>query len=69
MAVKAALRGVQVCIGRAENLPFPRHGFDGVLMALTLCFLENPEKAFQECARVLRENAKLVLGTIPADSP
>jgi len=69
MAVKAARRGVRVCIGRAEQLPFPERMFDGVLIALTLCFLENPEKALRECARVLRENGKLVLGTVPADSP
>jgi SAM-dependent methyltransferase len=43
--------------------------FDGALMALTLCFLENPEKVLQESARALRENGKLVLGTVPADSP
>jgi ubiquinone/menaquinone biosynthesis C-methylase UbiE len=69
MAVKASRRGVQVCIGHADQLPFPKHVFDGVLMALTLCFLENPEKTLQECARVLRENGKVVLGTVPADSP
>jgi ubiquinone/menaquinone biosynthesis C-methylase UbiE len=69
MAVKALRRGVRVCVGHAEHLPFPKQVFDGVLMALTLCFLENPEKALQECARVLRGNGKLVLGTVPADSP
>jgi SAM-dependent methyltransferase len=43
--------------------------FDGVLLALALCFLENPEEALRESARVLRENGKLVIGTILADSP
>jgi ubiquinone/menaquinone biosynthesis C-methylase UbiE len=69
MAEKAALRGVRVQVGRAEQLPFRRDSFDGVLMALSLCFLNNPEAAFLECARVLRDNGRLVLGTIPADSP
>jgi ubiquinone/menaquinone biosynthesis C-methylase UbiE len=69
MAVKAAQRAIRVCVGRAEQLPFPEQLFDDVLMALTLCFLENPEKALQECARVLRKNGRLILGTIPADSP
>jgi ubiquinone/menaquinone biosynthesis C-methylase UbiE len=69
MAVKAVRRGVQVCIGRAEQLPSKKQVFDGVLMALNLCFLENPEKALQESFRVLRKNGKLVLGTVPADSP
>lgn len=69
MAVKAMQRGVHVCMGRSEQLPFPRHAFDGVLMVLTLAFLENPEKAIQECIRVLRPDGKLILGIIPADSP
>ncbi len=68
MAVKATQRGIHVCVGRSEQLPFPRHAFDGVLMVLTLSFLENPEKAIQECIRVLRPDSRLVLGTIPADS-
>jgi len=69
MALKAARRGVRVCAGRAEQLPFPARMFDGVLLALTLCFLDTPEKALRECARVLRENGRLILGTVPADSP
>lgn len=69
MAVKATRRGVRVCVGRAEQLPFKEQVFEGVLMALTLCFLEYPEKALRECARVLPENGKLVLGTVPGDSP
>ncbi len=69
MAVKALQRGLRVCVGRSEQLPFRSHVFDGVLMVLTLSFLENPEKALQECTRVLRQDGTLVLGIIPADSP
>ena len=69
MAVKAMQRDIHVCVGRSEQLPFSRHAFDGVLMMLTLSFLENPKKAMQECIRVLRPDGKLVLGVIPADSP
>lgn len=69
MVERAVSRGIQGQVGRAEQLPFQRETFDGVLMALSLCFLENPEAAFMECARVLRDKGKLVLGTIPADSP
>lgn len=69
MSIKAAGRGARVCVGRAEELPFPDQAFDGVVMALTFCFLEKPEKALGECARVLRENGGLVVGTVPADSP
>ncbi len=69
MASIAARRGVSALVGRAEQLPFRSECFDGVLMALTLCFLENPEAAFMECARVLRRGGKLVVGTVPSDSP
>jgi ubiquinone/menaquinone biosynthesis C-methylase UbiE len=69
MAVFAKRRGVAVQIGRVEQLPFLDRVFDGVLMALTLCFVENPEWAFYECARILRDKGRLVVGTIPADSP
>lgn len=69
MAAKAARRSVRACVGRAEQLPFPKRMFDGVLMALTLCFLEHPETTVHECARVLKKNGKLLLGTVPADSP
>ncbi|MEE4265739.1 MAG: class I SAM-dependent methyltransferase [Desulfobacteraceae bacterium] len=69
MASKAAQRGIHVCVGGVEQLPFEKRVFDGVLMALALCFLENPEKALRESAHVLREKGKLVIGTIPADSP
>ncbi len=69
MAAIAVRRGVLAQVGRAENLPFQSECFDGVIIALTLCFLDNPEAAFVECARVLRRNGKLVVGTVPADSP
>jgi ubiquinone/menaquinone biosynthesis C-methylase UbiE len=69
MAVMAKRRGVTVPIGRVEQLPFQDRVFDGVLMALTLCFVVNPEQAFRECARILRGKGRLVIGTIPADNP
>jgi ubiquinone/menaquinone biosynthesis C-methylase UbiE len=69
MAVIAKRRGVAVQIGRVEQLPFSDRVFAGVLMALTLCFVENPEVAFSECSRILRDKGRLVIGTIPADSP
>ena len=61
-------RGIRVSAGRAEALPFPEHSFDGVLLALALCFMEDPSRALQECARVMRPEGRLVLGVIPAES-
>lgn len=69
MAVIAKRRGIQVQVGSAAQLPFADSSFDGILLALTLCFIVNPEQAFRECARVLRDRGRLVIGIIPANSP
>ena len=64
----AKKRGIAACAGRAENLPFPDGSFDGILMALALCFIANRREALQECCRVLKPRGKLLIGIIPADS-
>ena len=55
--------------GYAEDLPFPAGSFDGLLLALTLCFTADPGPAMKECRRILRAEGKLLVGIIPADSP
>jgi len=65
----AAGRGIKTYEGSAEALPFADESFNGVLLALTLCFLADPPKALAECRRILRPGGKLVLGMIPANSP
>lgn len=62
-------RGVHVTLGTAEQIPFPENTFDGILMALTLCFVNDAETALSECRRVLRPSGKLLLGIIRSDSP
>ncbi len=62
-------RGIQVTLGSAEKLPFHDDTLDGILMALTLCFVNDAGKALRECRRVLCPSGKLLLGIIPADSP
>jgi ubiquinone/menaquinone biosynthesis C-methylase UbiE len=64
----AARRSVGTYEGRAEKLAFPEASFDGVLMALTLCFVANAEQALKECLQVLRSNGRLLIGAVPADS-
>ena len=53
----------------AEDLPFPEGSFDGVLLALALCFLADSGQALKECGRILRPEGSLLLGVVPADSP
>ena len=65
----AADRGIRTQVARGEGLPYPRGVFDGVLMVVTICFLADPAKALEECRRVLKENGRLIVGLVPADSP
>lgn len=69
MMEHAAQRGVRTHAGIAEKLPFPGKTFDGVLMALTLCFVQDAGQALRECARILRSSGTLLLGIVPSDSP
>lgn len=65
----ARVRGIQVIEAIGEKLPFSDMTFGGLLMAFTLCFLEDPQKALQEAWRVLDLEGGLVLGLILRDSP
>jgi len=65
----AERRGVRTCTGAAEDMPFPDASFEGVLMALALCFVQDARKALRESARVLRSSGTLLVGIIPAGSP
>lgn len=64
----AAGRGIKTYTGTAENLPFADDTFDGLLLALTLCFVTDSKRAAMECRRVLRARGRLLVGHIPADS-
>jgi ubiquinone/menaquinone biosynthesis C-methylase UbiE len=65
----AAGRGLRTYEGCAEVLPFPDSSFDGVLLALTLCFVDDSGLTLRECYRVLRPEGMLLVGIIPSDSP
>ncbi len=65
----AAERGLKTVRALAEELPFQKSSFDGVLLALTLCFVADPARALEEGRRVLRPNGRLLLGIVPADGP
>ncbi len=65
----AAGRGVRTYAGYAEDLPFPDGSLDGVLLALALCFVDDPGLTVRECYRALRPEGMLLVGIIPADSP
>ncbi len=62
-------REVVTYTGYAEDLPFPAGSFDGLLLALALCFVDDSERTLRECRRILRAEGKLLVGIIPAESP
>ena len=44
LARLAKTRGIKVIETTGEELPFPNKMFGGLLMAFTLCFVDNPQK-------------------------
>ncbi len=69
LAQMAKARGVKVTEAAGEELPFLDEMFGGILVAFTLCFLDDPKKALEEAWRVLQPDGGLVLGLIIRDSP
>ena len=65
----AAGRGIETTRGTGEDLPYGTDTLDGILLVVTLCFLDDPERAMREFARVLRPDGRLLVGIVPADSP
>jgi len=68
MADRARKHGVKVYDAKAEMLPFDDASFDFVLMVTTICFLRNPQRAFDEAKRVLKKNGHLIVGMIDKNS-
>ncbi len=62
-------RGIETVEGTGEQLPFADDCFDGVLLVVTLCFLDDPKTAFCEIHRILKDTGRLILGMIPSESP
>lgn len=66
---KAKARGVEAVQALGERLPFADGSFGAVLLALTLCFVDDPEGVLREARRVLVPGGGLVLGTVLRGSP
>ena len=62
-------RGIQVARASAEALPFPPQSLDAILMVTTVCFLEDPHRAFLEARQALTPQGSLVLGFVDLASP
>lgn len=65
----ARSRGVRVCQGVGERLPYRSAAFGTIYLLFTLCFVAEPAAVLAECHRVLQPGGHLVLGLVPAESP
>ncbi|MBN1794010.1 MAG: class I SAM-dependent methyltransferase [Candidatus Omnitrophica bacterium] len=64
MIAIARQRGVHVCLGKGEQLPFKRSGFDYAALIMTLCFAADPLEVLRETNRVLQKDGRIVVAII-----
>ncbi len=64
----AKKRRITTFTGYGENLPFADEEFDYVLIVITICFVDNPDKVIFEAKRVLKDKGKLIIGIIDKNS-
>jgi len=64
----AGSRGMKTVLGRGEELPFADNEFDFVLIAFTICFVDDPGKVIEEAERVLKNNGRIIIGIIDKNS-
>ncbi len=69
MAEIARARGIKVYPGFAENLPLGDDLFDLVLIAVTICFVNDPQKTLKEAYRVLKKNGKIAVAIVDKNTP
>jgi len=68
-AIVAKTRGVNVIVGKAEQMPITDQSFEWVYFIFSLCFVQNQKKAIEEAVRILKKGGRLVIGFVPKDSP
>ncbi len=67
--VIARKRRVEVVNAVGENMPFKQSSFDTIVMVVTICFLDEPGRVFNEIRRVLVDKGYLITCIVPRDSP
>lgn len=64
----ARARGKTMLDGVAENLPVNNQTFDFALFVTSVCFLDDPLKAFKEVKRVIKPNGHVLIAFIEKNS-
>ncbi|MDI1429889.1 metalloregulator ArsR/SmtB family transcription factor [Polyangium sorediatum] len=59
-------KNVRAEVADMHELPFRAASFDAIVLFHTLTYAERPQRALEECARVLRPNGRLVALTLDA---
>lgn len=66
-AVKAG--ALEIKLSEAERLPWPDETFSVLVSANTFFFIEQPERALAEFARVLAPGGRMLIATVPGPLP
>ncbi len=64
----ARRRGIRVCQGIGERMPFRDRQFDRVLLVTVICFVDDVPTLLRELRRVLKRGGHLIIGFINRDS-
>jgi len=64
----AESRGIKTILGKGEELPFADNEFDFILVAFTICFVDDAKKVIEEAKRVLKNNGRIIIGIIDKNS-
>lgn len=60
--------GPKVALARGEEIPFRDGAFDYVLIMVTICFVDDPNRVIEESKRVMASEGMIVIGIIDSDS-
>jgi SAM-dependent methyltransferase len=67
---RAGVSNIAFQLGRAEELPFEKDGFDAVVTRLTIHHFQDPRLVMSEMARVIRPGGRMVVAdVVSAEDP
>ena len=64
----ALKRGLNIITGVAESLPIEDNSYDFAIFITSTCFLDNPAVAYQEAARVIKNNGSIIIAFLEKNS-